>query len=63
MTHDGNLIAFNMDEQPMWSALPTNSDNSGAYLDFQDDGNLVIYQDRDNGERDAIWDSATDVGR
>jgi hypothetical protein len=40
-SYDGNLVLYNVNNQSVWTS--NTLFNPGAYLDIQDDGNLVIY--------------------
>ena len=44
MQHDGNFVIYDLDQNPVVPLWATHTDgNSGAYLNVQSDGNLVIY--------------------
>ena len=42
MQADGNLVAYNRINQPLWSSQTVN--HPGASLVVQNDGNVVIYR-------------------
>ena len=44
MQLDGNFVVYDLDQTPEYAVWSTQtSGNSGAYLNVQDDGNMVIY--------------------
>lgn len=53
MQSDGNLVAYNTSNQPVWAS--GTSSNSGAHLVLQTDGNIVIYST--TGQ--AVWSTGT----
>jgi len=61
MQTDGNLVLYDTSGQPHWASKTPG--NPGAFLNVQDDGNLVVYragsttQTADN----ALWASGTNV--
>jgi hypothetical protein len=52
---DGDLVLSSADGTPVWSTRTGHHDNAGAYLEVQDDGNLVIYRQ----DRSVVWASGT----
>jgi hypothetical protein len=48
---DGNFVLYNLVDSPLWS---TGTFRSGAYVDLQNDGNLVVYP---AGGGAALWAS------
>ena len=55
MQTDGNPVLYSVDGQPRWASLTWN--NPGAFLNIQDDGNLVVYRAGSQTETadNALW--------
>lgn len=55
MQTDGNLVLYSTDGRPRWASLTWN--NPGAFLNVQDDGNLVVYRAGSQTETadNALW--------
>ncbi len=55
MQTDGNLVLYDTSNQPRWASGTSN--HPGAFLDMQDDGNVVVYRAGACGEHanDALW--------
>ena len=55
MQTDGNLVLYDTSNQPRWASGTSN--HPGAFLDMQDDGNVVVVPRRRGGEHanDALW--------
>ena len=53
-------MMYRMDGLPMWASGTSGDNNSFV---FQDDGNLVIYENGWDINRSSKWDSGTDTNR
>jgi hypothetical protein len=55
MQTDGNLVLYSTDGRARWASLTWN--NPGAFLNVQDDGNLVVYRAGSQTETgdNALW--------
>ena len=57
MQTDGNLVLYDTSGQPHWES--NTSGNPGAFLNVQDDGNLVVYREGSTTQtaNNALWDA------
>ena len=49
---DGNLVIYDTHNNAMWATHTWNSENAFNYLQFQDDGNLVLRTVKDGS---LVW--------
>ena len=61
MQTDGNLVLYDTSGQPRWASKTQG--NPGAFLNVQDDGNLVVYRAGSTSQtaNNALWSSGTNV--
>ena len=57
MQTDGNLVLYDTSNQARWASGTSN--NPGAYLKMQDDGNVVIYRAGPSTANNALWATNT----
>ncbi len=57
MQTDGNLVLYDTSGQPHWES--NTPGNPGAFLNVQDDGNLVVYREGSTTQtaNNALWDA------
>ena len=58
---DGNLVLYDRDGKVMWASNTRIMSSLVAYLFMQDDGNLVLYNNR--SQNDPQWSTGTYGGR
>ena len=58
MQSDGNLVVYSTQGEAMWAS--DTAGNPGAFVNFQDDGNFVIYKHAPGGKQ-AIFATGTDA--
>lgn len=56
MQSDGNLVFYGTKQEVMWAS--DTAGNPGAFAQFEDDGNLVIYKHAPGGKQ-KIWEFGT----
>ena len=61
MQTDGNLVLYDTSGQPRWESKTQG--NPGAFLNVQNDGNLVVYRAGATTEtgNNSLWNSGTNV--
>ena len=62
MQTDGNLVLYDTSGQPHWASKTQG--NPGAFLNVQDDGNLVVYRAGSTTvetANNALWEAGTSV--
>ncbi len=61
MQTDGNLVLYDTSGQPHWNSKTQG--NPGAFLNVQDDGNLVVYRAGSTTQTagNSLWSSGTNV--
>ncbi len=61
MQTDGNLVLYDTSGQPHWASQT--SGNPGAFLNVQDDGNLVVYRAGSTSQtaNNSLWAAGTSV--
>jgi len=57
MQPDGNLVVYSDKGEAMWAS--DTAGNPGAFVNFQDDGNFVIYKHAPGGKQ-PLWASGTE---
>ena len=61
MQTDGNLVLYDSSRQPHWASQT--SGNPGAFLNVQNDGNLVVYRAGSATEtpNNALWEAGSNT--